>query len=106
MGSEFLRKQHEEQRLRHAIDYVSDATKSAKKLTTSELARLNRIITAGDDTAWRFEPVEIQIPSGKVRKFSLISNPIDEARRILGHAMDMASNGEVGEAASYAYLQL
>lgn len=106
MTSDFLRKQHEEQRLNHAIDYVHEATKSAKKLSTSELARLNRIITAGDDTAWRSKPVNIQMSSGKVQKFSLISNPMDDARRILGHAYDEASNGAVEDAAVYVYLQL
>jgi Fic/DOC family len=106
LPSDFLRMQHEELRLRHAVDYVLTATKSAKKLTTSELARLNRIITAGEDTAWRSEPVSIKIPSGKVQKFSLISNPMDDARRILGRAYDLASDGAVKEAAVYVYLQL
>jgi len=67
MSSDFLRRQHEEQRLHHAIDYVQAAAKGAKKLTTSELARLNRIVTAGPDTAWRTEPIDIQIPSGKIQ---------------------------------------
>jgi prophage maintenance system killer protein len=106
VSSDIIRKQHEEQRLRHAIDYVHSSTNSAKKITTSELARLNRIITAGEDTAWRSEPIVIKIPTGKVQNFSLISNPMDDARRILGQAYDQASNGNVKEAAVYAYLQL
>jgi hypothetical protein len=106
MGSEILRRQYEEQRLRHAIEYIEEATKGAKKITTSELARLNRIIIVADDTAWRTEPVTINIPTGKTHRFSLISNPVEDARRILGHAYDLAYNGEIREAAIYLYLQL
>ena len=101
-----LRQQHEAQRLRHAIEYVSNATRTLKKLTSSELSRINQIIVAGTDTGWRFQQATIQIPSGKVHKFNLISNPIENARRILGDAYDMSNNNDVKDAAIFLYFQL
>src|SRR5690348_15837226 len=106
MTSDFRKKQHEEQRLRHAIDYVEQATEGAKHLTTSELARLTRIILAKDDTAWRYEPAEVTIPTGKSQKFSVITNPMEIARRILGDAFDIVNNEDPKKGAIFAYLEL
>ncbi len=106
MGSNFLQKQREEQRLRHAIDYVRDATRGIKSLTTSELERLNQILTARTDDTWRTEKVEIKLPTGRIQSISLFSNPIDVARKIIGQAFDMANNEDVEKAAVYLYLNL
>jgi hypothetical protein len=106
MYSDFLRKQHEEQRLKHAIEYVHDATRGDKKLTTSELSRLNQIITARKENGWRNTPVELQIPTGQTRRLNVISNPVEDARRILGLASDIANNEDVVDAAVFVYLQL
>lgn len=106
MSSDHLKRLHEEQRLKHAIEYVSEAARGNKHLTTSELARINRIIIAGDDTNWRTSPAVITISSGKTHRFSLISNPIEDARRILGDAFDIANNQDVRGAAIFAYFQL
>jgi len=104
--SDFLKRQHEEQRLKHAIDYVHDATRGSKHLTTSELARLNQIVIAANEPKWRTENVSIQIPTGRIKAFSVISNPISDARRILGDALDIANNDDARKAAVFLYLQL
>lgn len=106
MSSNFLKKQREEQRFRHATDYVRESAAGTKKLTTSELSRLNQILTASDTLSWRTEPTMVQIPSGQVHQLSIISNPVEEARKILGNAFDLANNQDIEVAAAYLYLQL
>jgi hypothetical protein len=106
MGVDFLQKQREEQRLRHAIEYVREATNGIKKITSSELARLNQIITARTDSTWRNEPVLVKVPSGKSHNLSIVSDPLDSARKIIGQAIELANNESAGEAATYLYIQL
>jgi Fic/DOC family len=106
MSSNELQKQRDELRFAHAIDYIHEASTGAKKLTTSELSQLNQILTASKESTWRTEPVQIKIPSGQVYKFSIISNPIDEARKILGDSFSLAENESLGRGAAYLYLQL
>ncbi|MCB0351822.1 MAG: Fic family protein [Bdellovibrionales bacterium] len=106
MSLSHLQKQREEQRLQHAIEYVRESTNSIKNLTSSELARLNQILTARTDSTWRNEPVLIKIPTGKSHSLSIVSDPVDSARKIIGLAFEMAHNQSVGEAAVYLYVNL
>ncbi|MEQ1664408.1 MAG: Fic family protein [Bdellovibrionales bacterium] len=106
MGSDILQQQREEQRFRHAIDYIHEATTGTKKLTTSELSRLNQILTAVTESSWRSASVQIKIPSGEIYKFNLISDPVDEARKIIVDAFEIANNESISAAAVFLYLQL
>lgn len=87
-----LQKQLEHQRFLHGVDYVKRESHSLKKLTTSELARLNQILTGSDQDPWRFETVHVQIPTGHIQEFNLVSNPISRAREILSHAFEELGN--------------
>lgn len=106
MPTPFLKKQLEDQRFRHAVAYISEAARSAKRLTTSELSRLNQIVTATTDENWRTEPVEIKIPGGRIQNFNLINNPVESARTILGDAFELGRSGEILKSAVYIYTQL
>jgi hypothetical protein len=101
-----LQKQLEEQKFLHGVSYVKQAAGGIKKLSSSELAHLNAMLTEQKDEPWRLNPAQVQIPSGHVQHFNIVSNPINRAREIIGHAMDMASNEHPLEAASYLYSQL
>src|SRR5690606_29135568 len=71
-----------------------------------ELDRLNQIVSARDSSGWRMNPVTLQISTGKTQRFNVISNPLEDARRILGNAGDLAYNEDPKVAATYVYLQL
>ncbi|MGZ3721921.1 MAG: Fic family protein [Bdellovibrionales bacterium] len=101
-----LQNQMDEQRFLQGVNYVLQAARSIKKINTSELEHLNKILTDGDDESWRFEEAQVQIPTGKSHHFSLLSNPINKAREILGNAMQMAGNREPEKAALYMYCEL
>ena len=101
-----LQKQLDQQKFLHAVQYVNKASGGIKKLTSSELAHLNQMITEAQEDVWRLQPTEIQIPSGKKIQFNVVNNPIARARDIIGNALQTAGNQEVFEAASYLYSQL
>jgi len=87
-----LQKQLEHQRFLHGVDYVRRESHSLKKLNTSELARLNQILTGSDQDPWRFESVHVQIPTGQVHEINIVSNPMARAREILSHAFEELGN--------------
>ncbi len=101
-----LQKQLDHGKFLRAVQYVSQASRGLKKLTSSELAQLNQMITEAQDDVWRLTPTEVQIPSGKKIQFNVASNPIVRARDIIGDASQMAGNQEIFEAASYIYSKL
>jgi hypothetical protein len=101
-----LQNQMDETRFLQGVNYVLQAAGSIKKINSSELEHLNKILTDGDDESWRFQEAQVLIPSGKSHHFSLLSNPINKAREILGNAMQMAGNREPKEAALYLYSEL
>jgi hypothetical protein len=101
-----LHKQLQEQRFLHAEAYVRRSSGTLKHLTTSELAHLNNMLTGGHLDPWRLEPVNVTIPSGDTHHFNVLNNPIPQARDIVGHALDLAANGMVREAAFFLYSRL
>lgn len=105
VGPNPLQKQLEEQRFLHGVAYVEEAAAGPKILGTSELAHLNQILTGEKDDPWRFEPVSIRLPSGKMHFINVHSNPILQAREVLGEASRLAGNQELVEAALYLYSQ-
>lgn len=101
-----LTRQLQEQKFLHAEAYVRNSAGTLKHMTTSELAHINQMLTGEGDEPWRLEPVEVTIPSGNIHHFNIVSNPIIQAREILGHAQDLAANGKVKEGALYLYSKL
>jgi len=103
----FLQKQLEEQRFLHGIAYVESAARGLKILSTSELAHLNRLLTGQvEGEPWRFVQVSVRIPSGKTHHFNIVSNPIIDAREIIGKAWQIAGNEELLRATTFIYAQL
>jgi len=100
-----LHRQREEQRFAHGLDYVSQAAPGPKRLSVSELAHLNQMLTAAEDP-WRFEPAMVKIPSGRALNFNVVNNPLAVARDVIGEAQLRAGNGDVADGALYLYSQL
>jgi prophage maintenance system killer protein len=101
-----LHQQKDQQRFLRAVDYVAKASRGIKKITSNELAQLNQMLTDSSDDPWRFDEVEIQIPSGQRHTFSLVSNPMTKARDLLGMANQRVGNSETVEAAALLYAEL
>ncbi|HEX4924142.1 MAG TPA: Fic family protein [Bdellovibrionales bacterium] len=102
-----LKKQLELVRFEKTIEYIHTTARSHKKhLNVPELAQLNNMLTHTNDDPWRVESVSLRLPSGRIEKMSMISNPLFEARDIIFRARDEAEQGNLAEAASYLYSQL
>ncbi len=101
-----LQRQLEDQRFLSAVQHVLLAARGIKKINSMELAHLNQILRDSNDEPWRFEETEIQLPSGTLHLFNIVSNPINKARDLLGEANQIAGNGQYKEAALYVYSEL
>jgi hypothetical protein len=101
-----LQKQLDHQKFLHAVDYVRKESQSIKKLSTTELSRINSFLSGISDEPWRFDPVQVQIPGGTLHKMNMLSNPINRARELVGNALQMSGNGQGLEAATFLYSQL
>jgi hypothetical protein len=102
-----LHKQLELERFLHVVTYVENSAQSIKKLTTSELQRLNHHLSGySDDEAWRFGAAQVEIPGGHIRQMNLISNPIVRAREIISESELLAANDRPVEAATHLYANL
>ena len=106
MSKNVLQKELENQRFEHAVSYVEHDSHGLKKLTTTELAHLNNILTGENSDPWRAGSVQVKIPTGHVQNFNMISNPMMRAREILGDAAIVAGNGDLLEACVFLYTTL
>ncbi len=106
MPSQFLKKQLEETRFQHTVDYVYQNAGGIKKLGVSELLHLNQMLNHTTTDTWRTQPVEISLRSGKKRQFKIVSNSIEEARHIIANAHDLIGQGKLVDAAVYLYSHL
>lgn len=102
----FLKKQLEEQKFVRGAAYVQASAHGLKRMTTSELAYLNRMLTGNEDEQWRLEATSVTIPSGQTHQFNILSNPMHSARDILGNAQQLAGNQDYLEAAFFLYSHL
>jgi prophage maintenance system killer protein len=100
-----MQKQREQLHFRQAVTYVEQNASGLKRITTSELAVLNKMITEANDP-WRMENAAVKIPSGKTHQFQVVANPIHQARTVLGTAQQMAGESELAGAAVHVYTQL
>jgi hypothetical protein len=105
-----LKRQLEMTRFEHAREVAESLAEHRALLTTSELARLNNILTgkkAGDvDLPWRQGTVTITLPSGKTETLSLIADPVMQARDKLHKSTELAEGGQVLDAAVDIYTGL
>lgn len=106
MPKSLLQKQADEAHFSHAIAYVRNEAHGLKKLHTSELARLNQILTGNNEDPWRFTQTKIQLPTGHIEEMSMIENPMAKAREILGDTHQLEANDKVSEAALSIYTRL
>ncbi|MBL7672413.1 MAG: Fic family protein [Bdellovibrionaceae bacterium] len=110
MNKNPLQEQLDEKKLNHAIAYVNSEALGIKKINSNELAHLNQLLNSQANSqpaeAWRFEATQVNLPSGHTQHFNVVSNPIQRARDILGHALQKAGNGEAIEGATDIYIQL
>lgn len=106
MTSDFLKKQLEESRFQHTLDYVLEHAGGIKKIGVAELLHLNQMLNHTTADTWRTQPVEISLRSGKIRSFKMISNSIEEARTVLANAHDIVGQGKIVDAATYLYSNL
>ncbi len=106
MTSDFLKKQLEDTRFQHTLDYVYQNAGGIKKIGVSELLHLNQMLNHTTADTWRTQPVEISLRSGKKRSFKMISNSIEEARTVLANAHDIVGQGKIIDAATYLYSNL
>lgn len=88
------------------MDYVRKESQGIKKLSTTELSRINSFLSGTQDDPWRFDPVDVQIPTGVLHTMKMISNPVNRARDLIGNALQMSGNGHGLDAASYLYSEL
>jgi hypothetical protein len=98
-----LRQQLERARFERALEVSESMSMHRVLLTTTELGRLNNILTGKNDDPWRQEPVTIQLPSGKTETLALIADPKRTAREKLHHATELAEGGNVIDAAVDIY---
>lgn len=105
-GSDFLKKQLEETRFEHALNYVEQSAGGKKKLIGSELAHLNQMLNHTTEAPWRNQQTVVTIPGGKTKHFNVILNVQLRSRDILGNAHDILHSGDVSEAATYLYSHL
>lgn len=109
---ESLHRQLERARFERAMEIVESMADRRVLLTTAELARINNVITGKKEAAddkdgpWRREPVEITLPSGRVRQIALITDPVKTTREKLHRATEMAESGALIDAVVNIYTQL
>lgn len=106
MTSSILQKQLEAARFEHGISYVEHEYSGNKKLQTMELAHLNQILTGSPKDPWRFEAVQVNLPTGHSQHFNVITNPFARARELLSLASIMEGNDDYIAAAQYLYTHL
>lgn len=101
-----LKKQLEAARFERALEVAESLAEHRALLTTTELARINNILTGKNDAPWRQGPVTLTLPSGKTETLALIADPIVTARDKLHGATALAEGGNPLEAAVNIYVDL
>ncbi len=105
-----LKRQLELTRFEHAREVAESLAEHRALLTTSELARLNNILTGkpvGDmGRPWRKGTVTITLPSGKTETLALIADPIITAREKLHRSTEQAEAGAALDAGVDIYTGL
>ena len=97
-------------RFERALEVAESMANHRVLLTTTELIRLNNILTGKDPDSdadpWRKEPVTITLPSGNTETLALIADPKVTAREKLHKATEMAESGASVESAVDAAVEI
>lgn len=93
-------------RFERAIEATESLADHRALLTTSELSRLNGILTGKKDDPWRQDTVTLTLPSGKIETLAIIADPKNITREKLHLATEKAEKGLVLDAAIDLYLEL
>ncbi len=101
-----LKEQLEITRFERALTVTESLADHRALLTTSELARLNQILTGKNEDPWRQDSVTITLPSGQSETLALIADPRVTAREKLHRATELAEMGGVLDAAVDMYAAL
>jgi prophage maintenance system killer protein len=103
-----LKRQLEIARFERALEVTESIAEHRALLTTTELARLNTILSGGSekDDPWRQGTVTITLPSGKTETLALIADPKVTAREKLHRATELGERGQVVDAAVDIYAGL
>lgn len=103
-----LKRQLEIARLERALEIAEGMALRKVNLTTTELARLNNILTGSEQNSdpWRIEAVTIQLPSGKKETLSLIQEPSLNIRDILHKCTDLSETGSLIDAVVLIYSKI
>lgn len=118
MDSNPLKRQLELARIERALEVCESLADHRALLTSTELARINQILTgsgqsgkqlvpaAETENAWRIDPVTLTLPSGKTETFALVADPKMTAREMLHRSTELAEGGAVIEAVVDIYVGL
>jgi prophage maintenance system killer protein len=102
-----LKRQLEIARFERALEVTESIADHRALLTTTELARLNTILSGNEkDDPWRQGTVTITLPSGRTETLALIADPKVTARDKLHRATELAEQGAVIDAAVDIYASL
>ncbi|OFZ18922.1 MAG: hypothetical protein A2X94_13280 [Bdellovibrionales bacterium GWB1_55_8] len=101
-----LKRQLELARFDRALEVSESMASRRVLLTTTELGRLNNILTGRNEDPWRQAPVTITLPSGASETLALMSDPLVTTREKLHHATELAESGAVIDAAVDVYAGL
>ncbi len=113
MQTDLLKKQLERARFERAFQVAESLALHRALLTTTELARLNEIVTVNKEKRssvftdpWRHEAVTITLPTGQEKTLTLMIDPILMAREKLHHSTEMAEQGLKIESGIKIYVEL
>ncbi len=101
-----LKRQLEISRFERALEVSDSLANHRALLTTTEIARLNNILTGETDDPWRGDPVTITLPSGRTETLALFADPKVTVRDQLHRATELAEGGNVIDAAIDIYTGL
>ena len=101
-----LKRQLELARFDRALEVSQSMAARRVLLTTTELARLNNILTGRNEDPWRQAPVTITLPSGTTETLALMADPVVTTREKLHQATELAEAGSVVDAAVNVYTAL
>lgn len=108
MAENPLKKQLDHQKFLSTIEYVRKAATGPKTLSVSELALINLHIQGlpDDFEPWRFTETTVKIPTGQEHRLSVLQNPLQRARDIIGAALRMSGANQGFDAAVHIYSEL
>ena len=101
-----LNRQLELARFDRALDVTESLADHRALLTTTELARINEILTGKSHDPWRQDSTTLTLPSGRTETFALLTDPVLTARDHLHQATEKAEQGAVIDAAVDIYVAL